>query len=76
MNKEQHEATAVTYQRVSTKDQASKGGHDEGFSIPAQKQSNAKKPRPLGLESWQNSLMLESQHVPLTDLTCNACSNM
>ncbi|MEU3332664.1 hypothetical protein ACF046_11570 [Glutamicibacter creatinolyticus] len=27
--------TAVTYQRVSTKEQASKGGRDEGFSIPA-----------------------------------------
>ena len=26
--------TAVTYQRVSTKEQASKGGRDEGFSIP------------------------------------------
>ena len=35
--------TAVTYQRVSTKEQASKGGRDEGFSIPAQREANAKK---------------------------------
>ena len=35
--------TAVTYQRVSTKEQASKGGRDEGFSIPAQREANTKK---------------------------------
>src|SRR5690606_29767867 len=35
--------TAVTYQRVSTKEQASKRGRDEGFSIPAQRQANARK---------------------------------
>src|SRR5690625_289422 len=34
---------AVTYQRVSTKEQATKGGRDEGFSIPAQREANAKK---------------------------------
>ena len=28
---------AVSYLRVSTKEQASKGGRDEGFSIPAQR---------------------------------------
>ncbi|MGO1851617.1 recombinase family protein [Microbacterium sp. JB110] len=32
--------TAVTYQRVSTKEQAAKGGRDEGFSIPAQRKAN------------------------------------
>ncbi|MDQ4115085.1 MAG: recombinase family protein [Actinomycetota bacterium] len=40
--------TAVTYQRVSTKEQASKGGRDEGFSIPAQREANARKAESLG----------------------------
>lgn len=40
--------TAVTYQRVSTKEQASKGGRDEGFSIPAQREANARKAEALG----------------------------
>ena len=40
--------TAVTYQRVSTKEQATKGGRDEGFSIPAQRQANARKAEDLG----------------------------
>ena len=31
---------AVSYLRVSTKEQASKGGRDEGFSIPAQREAN------------------------------------
>lgn len=41
-------ATAVTYQRVSTKEQASKGGRDEGFSIPAQREANTRKAEALG----------------------------
>jgi DNA invertase Pin-like site-specific DNA recombinase len=36
-------ALAVTYLRVSTKEQAQKGGHDEGYSIPAQRAANRKK---------------------------------
>ena len=40
--------TAVTYQRVSTKEQASKGGRDEGFSIPAQREANSRKAEALG----------------------------
>ncbi|GFZ88690.1 recombinase family protein [Nesterenkonia alkaliphila] len=40
--------TAVTYQRVSTKEQAAKGGRDEGFSIPAQREANARKAEALG----------------------------
>ena len=35
--------TAVTYQRVSTKEQATNGGRDEGFSIPAQREANRRK---------------------------------
>lgn len=40
--------TAVTYQRVSTKEQAAKGGRDEGFSIPAQREANGRKAGALG----------------------------
>jgi len=29
--------TAITYLRVSTADQANRGGREEGFSIPAQR---------------------------------------
>ena len=39
---------ALTYQRASTKEQATKGGRDEGFSIPAQRQANARKAEDLG----------------------------
>ena len=42
--------TAVTYQRVSTKEQAAKGGRDEGFSIPAQREANARKAESLGAQ--------------------------
>ena len=40
--------TAVTYQRVSTKEQATTGGRDEGFSIPAQREANRRKAEALG----------------------------
>ena len=40
--------TAVTYQRVSTKEQATTGGRDEGFSIPAQREANRRKAETLG----------------------------
>lgn len=40
--------TAVTYQRVLTKEQALKGGRDEGFSIPAQCEANTRKAAALG----------------------------
>ena len=35
--------TAVTYLRVSTVDQATRGGREEGFSIPAQRDANTRK---------------------------------
>ncbi|MFV0435159.1 MAG: recombinase family protein [Leucobacter sp.] len=41
-------ALAVTYLRVSTKEQATKGGQDEGFSIPAQRAANHAKADTLG----------------------------
>ena len=39
---------AVSYLRVSTKEQAEKGGQAEGFSIPAQREANARKADELG----------------------------
>ena len=40
---------AVSYLRVSTRGQAERGGgHDEGFSIPAQREANKKKAASLG----------------------------
>lgn len=41
-------AIAVSYLRVSTKEQAERGGRDEGFSIPAQREANLRKARDLG----------------------------
>ncbi len=35
--------TAITYLRVSTADQAKRGGREEGFSIPAQRDANTRK---------------------------------
>jgi len=39
---------AVSYLRVSTREQAERGGTDEGFSIPAQREANARKAVELG----------------------------
>lgn len=39
---------AVSYLRVSTRGQAERGGHDEGFSIPAQREANKNKAKTLG----------------------------
>lgn len=41
-------AVAVSYLRVSTKEQAEKGGNAEGFSIPAQREANQRKADRLG----------------------------
>lgn len=41
-------AIAVSYLRVSTKEQAEKGGTDEGFSIPAQREANRRKAEQIG----------------------------
>jgi len=40
---EQSLKSAVTYLRVSTADQATRGGREEGFSIPAQREANTRK---------------------------------
>ena len=40
-------ATAVTYLRVSTAEQAEKGGEAEGYSIPAQREANTRKAEAL-----------------------------
>lgn len=40
--------TAVLYLRVSTSEQATRGGRDEGFSIPAQREAGLRKAESLG----------------------------
>ncbi|SPD85680.1 recombinase family protein [Micropruina glycogenica] len=42
---------AVSYLRVSTREQAERGGTDEGFSIPAQREANARKADEPGARS-------------------------
>ena len=42
--------TAITYLRVSTADQAKRGGREEGFSIPAQREANRRKAASLDAE--------------------------
>lgn len=39
---------AVSYLRVSTREQAERGGREEGFSIPAQREANKKKAQSMG----------------------------
>ncbi|WP_341729762.1 recombinase family protein [Brooklawnia sp.] len=39
---------AVSYLRVSTREQVERGGTDEGFSIPAQREANTRKAAELG----------------------------
>ena len=41
-------ALAVSYLRVSTREQAERGGTEEGFSIPAQREANRRKAETLG----------------------------
>ncbi len=39
---------AVSYLRVSTREHAERGGREEGFSIPAQRDANKKKAQAVG----------------------------
>ena len=39
---------AVSYLRVSTREQAERGGTEEGFSIPAQREANVRKANEMG----------------------------
>lgn len=39
---------AVSYLRVSTREQAERGGREEGFSIPAQREANKRKAQSMG----------------------------
>lgn len=41
-------ALAVSYLRVSTREHAERGGNEEGFSIPAQREANPRKADDLG----------------------------
>ena len=45
---EEGNLSAVIYLRVSTKEQAEKGGEKEGFSIPAQREACRRKAKALG----------------------------
>ena len=47
---EQIYSSAVIYLRVSTKEQAQKGGEAEGYSIPAQRAACLKKAEALGIK--------------------------
>ena len=46
---------AVMYLRVSSKEQAEKGGEAEGFSIPAQREGCKRKAQSLEAPSLKNS---------------------
>ena len=39
---------AVSYIRVSTREQAQRGGSEEGFSLPAQREANKRKAQSMG----------------------------
>ena len=41
-------ATAATYLRVSTREQAERDGEPEGYSLPAQREANRRKAEALG----------------------------
>ncbi|MCW5950926.1 MAG: hypothetical protein KIT69_01510 [Propionibacteriaceae bacterium] len=65
---------AVSYLRVSTKEQASKGGRDEGFSIPAQREANLRKARELNaiiteefVDAWSPPVGVEPARTDPTD---------
>ena len=45
---EPNDKSAITYLRVSTAEQATRGGREEGFSIPAQREANTRKAASLG----------------------------
>ena len=45
---EEYAKTGISYLRVSTKEQAAKGGQAEGFSIPAQREANRRKAASIG----------------------------
>ena len=50
---------AVSYLRVSTREQAERGGTDEGFSIPAQREANQRKADELAALERQESDILD-----------------
>lgn len=67
---------AVSYLRVSTRGQAERGGgHDEGFSIPAQREANKNKAKTLGAIVGKE---LTEGHLPnpQTALSFRQCSNI
>lgn len=68
---------AVSYLRVSTRGQAERGGgHDEGFSIPAQREANKKKPYLWAQWCERNLLTVVHLLNPLTAHSFKLCLNM
>ena len=67
------ELLAVSYLRVSTREQAERGGTEEGFSIPAQREANQRKAADLGaiinLDDLSHIDYLK-EHIGLPDLLC------
>ncbi len=53
-------AVAVSYLRVSTKEQAEKGGTDEGYLIPPSERPTSAKPSRWAPRSWPSSSTPES----------------
>ena len=64
---------AVSYIRVSTREQAQRGGSEEGFSLPAQREANKRKAQSMGaLVIKEFADRGESARVP-TGLSCRRC---
>lgn len=65
---------AVSYLRVSTRGQAERGGGaDEGFSIPAQRESNKRKALSMGAMVGKELLTGVRPPSPLIARNCKRC---
>ena len=68
---------AVSYLRVSTRGQAERGGgHDEGFSIPAQREANKKKALSMGAMVARNLSTVAHPLNPPIAHNFKLCLNM
>ena len=65
---------AVSYLRVSTREQAERGGTEEGFSIPAQREANTRKAAELGARVVREFLTRASPLAPPTATGSRRCS--
>jgi hypothetical protein len=64
---------AVSYLRVSTREQAERGGTEEGFSIPAQREANARKAASWVRGSCASSSTLGSRRGRRIVTGCRRC---